>query len=139
MVRVSFKGFRSLQTQKRHSGVGNQYFIQLALFGFIVNLKKRCDINNIICWRFNIEWHSGASKIIYSLAGPFLGLPFQFFEFKTIAFGIYFRFFSFRFSFISFGHFDTLCFFPTLGQVVPKFGPAADPHQLRSDCPFTKI
>lgn len=29
--------------------------------------------------------------------------------------------------------------FATLGQVVPKFGPAADPHQLRSDRPLTKI
>lgn len=29
--------------------------------------------------------------------------------------------------------------FATLGQVVPKLGPAADPRQLRSDFPFTKI
>ena len=46
VIRVSFKSFTKLQTQKRYSGVGNQYFSQLALFGFIVNLKKRCDINN---------------------------------------------------------------------------------------------
>ena len=29
--------------------------------------------------------------------------------------------------------------FTTLGQVVPKFGLAADPHHLCSDCPLTKI
>ena len=59
--------------------VGNQYFTILVLLGFVVNLKKCRNINNIICRRLNVKWYCGTSKVFYSLTGFFLGLFFQFF------------------------------------------------------------